>query len=151
MAGATATQRVSKAGRAAQAATGGANKQRAPTRGAATTARSGTQAGAAIRPKLLPGMPKVAEFRSVATIWKQASDPTRLMAIWVLGNQDEAAVGDLATICGASQSSMSHHLRQLRQSKLVEPRREAKSNYYGLTEAGGELYEAIGGFFQGAG
>ena len=46
----------------------------------------------------------------------------------------ELNVGDMAKILNLSQSSVSHQLRILKDSKLVKFRREGKSIYYSLDD-----------------
>ncbi|NIR46830.1 MAG: helix-turn-helix transcriptional regulator, partial [Gemmatimonadetes bacterium] len=54
----------------------------------------------------------------------------------------ELCVGDLAAAVGASPSAVSHHLRQLRQMRLVRHRRAGKLSYYALDDAHvDELFE----------
>ena len=48
--------------------------------------------------------------------------------------QRELCVGDLAAAVGASPSAVSHHLRQLRQMRLVRHRRDGKLTYYALDD-----------------
>ena len=43
-------------------------------------------------------------------------------------------MGDLAAVVGASPSAVSHHLRQLRQMRLVRHRRDGKLTYYTLDD-----------------
>ncbi len=46
----------------------------------------------------------------------------------------EMCVCDLSAVTGSSQPSVSHHLRQLRQTKLVKFRRSGKSVLYSLDD-----------------
>jgi DNA-binding transcriptional ArsR family regulator len=84
-----------------------------------------------------------AEIRRVADLLKQVSDPTRLQVLMLL-NEKERNVSELCDDLGAqSQPAVSHHLALLRHGRLIEPRREGKHNFYGLTEAGRELADVI--------
>jgi DNA-binding transcriptional ArsR family regulator len=134
----------------------GTNKGRSPTKAGAAPAkgrmdraaagaegRQVARSGTAAKAKPLPGMPKAAEFRSLANTWKQLGDVTRLSAIWILGNQGETNVSDLCVITGQAQTAMSHHLALLRTGGIVENRREGKSNYYSLTEYGQEFWHIV--------
>jgi DNA-binding transcriptional ArsR family regulator len=71
------------------------------------------------------------------------ADPTRLMLAAALERVDELCVCDLAWIAERSQSLVSHHLRALRASGLVESRREGKMVLYALTSAGRALLASV--------
>lgn len=61
------------------------------------------------------------------------ADITRLRIIEALA-QDETCVCDLSTALGLSQSCTSHHLRTLRNLRLVKHRREGRLVYYSLDD-----------------
>jgi ArsR family transcriptional regulator len=61
------------------------------------------------------------------------ANPTRLQIVGALA-RCELCVGDLAAAVGASPSAVSHHLRQLRQMRLVRYRRDGKLAYYSLDD-----------------
>ena len=83
------------------------------------------------------------EIRRVADLLKQVSDPTRLQVLMLL-SEKERNVSELCANLGAqSQPAVSHHLALLRHGRLIEPRREGKHNFYGLTEAGRELAQVV--------
>lgn len=87
---------------------------------------------------------KVAEYRRVADLLKQVSDPTRLQVLMLL-DEKERNVTELCADLGAqSQPAVSHHLALLRHGRLIEPRRAGKHNYYALTDAGRELARVVG-------
>jgi len=52
-------------------------------------------------------------------------------------------VCDLAWISGRSQNLVSHHLRALREQKLVDSRRVGKMVMYSPTEDGRNLLDAV--------
>jgi DNA-binding transcriptional ArsR family regulator len=84
-----------------------------------------------------------AEIRRVADLLKQVSDPTRFHVLMLL-NDRERNVSELCDDLGAqSQPAVSHHLALLRHGRLIEPRREGKHNFYGLTDAGRELADIV--------
>jgi DNA-binding transcriptional ArsR family regulator len=84
-----------------------------------------------------------AEIRRVAELLKQVSDPTRLQVLMLL-NENERNVSELCSELGTqSQPAVSHHLALLRHGRLIEPRRDGKHNFYGLTDAGRELAEIV--------
>lgn len=61
------------------------------------------------------------------------SNPTRLRIVEALVGR-ELCVCDLAAVVGASQSAVSHHLRQLRHMRLVAYRRDGRMAYYRLDD-----------------
>lgn len=62
------------------------------------------------------------------------SDPTRMKICWLLCKHKELSVGDIADILGVSVSVVSHSLKKLKQSKLVEARKEQKYVFYSLAD-----------------
>jgi DNA-binding transcriptional ArsR family regulator len=82
-------------------------------------------------------------IRRAADVLKQVSDPTRLMILAMLDGQ-EMNVGQIcAQLNTSSQPAVSHHLALLRHGHLVEPRRDGKHNFYGLTRQGIELVALV--------
>ncbi len=73
------------------------------------------------------------EVQFVADMFRILGDPTRLRLLDVLARQ-ELCVGDLSVIVDASQSTVSHSLRALRQLRLVRSRREGQIAYYSLDD-----------------
>jgi ArsR family transcriptional regulator, lead/cadmium/zinc/bismuth-responsive transcriptional repressor len=71
------------------------------------------------------------------------SDPTRLMLAAALEPVDELCVCDLAWIAERSQNLVSHHLRALRASGLVDSRREGKMVLSALTSPGRALLASV--------
>lgn len=69
----------------------------------------------------------------VADTFKVLGDPTRLRIVDALA-RNELCVCDLALIVGASQSTVSHSLRSLRQMRLVRFRKDGKIAYYSLDD-----------------
>lgn len=70
----------------------------------------------------------------VADIFRVLGDPTRLRIVEAL-SRHELCVCDLAMIVEASQSTVSHSLRALRQLRLVRYRKEGRIAYYALDDA----------------
>lgn len=94
-----------------------------------------SKAKTAPKPVVLSG-----NVRRVADLFRQASEVTRLQ-ILVLLTAGERNVGDICAQFGQSQPAVSHHLALLRHGRLVEPRRDGKHNFYGLTNEGRKLAE----------
>jgi len=74
-----------------------------------------------------------AELTLTADTFQILANPTRLQIVCALA-QRELCVGDLAAVVDASPSAVSHHLRQLRQMRLVRHRREGKLTFYSLAD-----------------
>lgn len=77
--------------------------------------------------------PEVETLQRVAETFKLLGDPTRLRIVDAL-SRAELCVCDLALIVGASQSTVSHSLRSLRQFRLVRYRKDGKIAYYSLDD-----------------
>lgn len=73
------------------------------------------------------------EIHLLTNIFKALSDPTRLRIIYVL-SKSSLCVCDISTILDMTQSSISHHLRVLRDTKLVKFKREGKLVIYSLDD-----------------
>lgn len=73
------------------------------------------------------------DVRLVADTFRVLGDPTRLRIVDALAHH-ELCVCDLALIVGASQSTVSHSLRALRQMRLVRYRKEGTIAYYSLDD-----------------
>ena len=65
----------------------------------------------------------------VAELFRAFSDTSRVRIMSILVN-DEVNVRALAKMVGVSESTVSHHLRCLRQMRLVAGRRAGKEIYY---------------------
>ena len=74
-----------------------------------------------------------AKLGQLADFFKNLSDPTRLEILCML-THGEKCVCDIADALGATQSSVSHQLRILKQSKLVKSVRDGKSVIYSLDD-----------------
>ena len=69
----------------------------------------------------------------VADLFGAFGDTSRVRIISVLA-QAETNVGDLAAAIGLSESAVSHHLRSLRQLRLVQVRKDGRRAFYSLDE-----------------
>lgn len=78
-------------------------------------------------------MPPVEELYELAEVFKVFGDTTRIRILWALF-ESEMCVCDIAFLLNMSQSSISHQLRLLKQSRLVKFRREGKTVYYSLDD-----------------
>ena len=68
-------------------------------------------------------------FTAVSEIFKQLSDPTRVRIFWLLSHREECVI-NIAALLDMSSPAVSHHLRSLAQSGLIESRRCGKEVYY---------------------
>ena len=73
------------------------------------------------------------DINSLTNIFKALSDPTRARIIYIL-SQSSLCVCDISTILDMTQSSISHHLRVLRDTKLVKFKREGKLVVYSIDD-----------------
>jgi len=67
----------------------------------------------------------------VAELFGAFSDTSRVRILSVLAS-GERNVGALADAVGLTESAVSHHLRGLRQMRLVEPRKDGRLVFYQL-------------------
>jgi ArsR family transcriptional regulator len=77
---------------------------------------------------------------------KALGDQTRLEIMIEVSNSDnqEACVCNLTPATGLTQGTVSHHLRLLQESGLLEREQRGKWAYFSLTTKGRELMKAIG-------
>ena len=73
------------------------------------------------------------DINQLTNIFKALSDPTRARIIYIL-SQSSLCVCDISTILDMTQSSISHHLRVLRDTNLVKFKREGKLVIYSLDD-----------------
>ena len=73
------------------------------------------------------------EIQDLSEIFKLFADETRLRIICSILNT-ELCVCDLCEILDLNQSTVSHQLQLLRNSKLVKYRKEGKQVYYSLED-----------------
>jgi len=76
---------------------------------------------------------KVGEVDGLSETFKVLGDNTRTKIAHLL-SQEELCVCDLANILGLSVSTVSHHLRVLRNLKLVKYRKQGKIVFYSLDD-----------------
>ena len=86
-------------------------------------------------------MPDEELLCDLADMFKLFSDSTRVRILCAL-QHSEMCVCDIAVALGMTKSSISHQLRQLRQTRLVRNRKEGKEVYYSLDdEHVGKVFE----------
>ena len=78
-------------------------------------------------------VPTEEELYDLAELFKVFGDSTRIKILYVLVESD-MSVGDIAQALNMTQSSISHQLRVLKQSRLVRFGREGKNIVYSLAD-----------------
>ncbi len=72
---------------------------------------------------------RVDNFQTIADVFRQLGDATRVRIFWLLCHCDECVV-NIAVMLDMSSPAVSHHLRTLRDSGLIVSRRKGKEVYY---------------------
>lgn len=75
------------------------------------------------------GLIQVSRFETVADIFKQLSDTTRIRIFWLLCHTEQCVI-NIAALMDMSSPAVSHHLRVLRSCDLIVSRRNGKEVYY---------------------
>lgn len=71
----------------------------------------------------------VDHFQTVAEVFKQLGDTTRIRIFWLLCHCEECVL-NISSMLQMSSPAVSHHLRPLKNSGLIVCRREGKEVYY---------------------
>ncbi len=79
--------------------------------------------------QLQPLLEKKDSFQTIAAVFKQLSDGSRVRIFWLLCHCEEC-VANLSALVDMSSPAVSHHLRQLKDSGLLVSRRQGKEVYY---------------------
>ena len=82
---------------------------------------------------VLENLPADEILYDLAELFRMFGDTTRIKILYALF-ESELCVGDIAQLLNLSQSSVSHQLRILKDSKLVKFRREGKIMFYSLAD-----------------
>lgn len=72
-------------------------------------------------------------FSLLAETFQALGDTSRVQIVWAL-SQGELCVGDISKLLVMSQPSVSHHLRNLRNLRLVKVRKDGRTSYYSLDD-----------------
>ncbi len=73
------------------------------------------------------------KFGLLAETFQALADSSRIQIVWILAQQ-EHNVGEIASKLSMSQPAVSHHLRTLRNLRLVKVRRQGRASYYCLDD-----------------
>ena len=68
-------------------------------------------------------------FETIAGVFKQLSDPSRVRIFWLLCHCEECVL-NISAMVEMSSPAVSHHLRQLKLGGLIVSRRVGKEVYY---------------------
>ena len=79
------------------------------------------------------GMLDEEEYLDLSDVFKLFGDPTRLMILHAL-EQQELCVCDIAALLDLTKSAVSHQLKGLRIANLVKYRRDGQNVYYSLAD-----------------
>jgi ArsR family transcriptional regulator, lead/cadmium/zinc/bismuth-responsive transcriptional repressor len=72
-------------------------------------------------------------FYHLAETFQALGDSSRVQIVWAL-MQGEQNVGELAKFLDMSQPAVSHHLRTLRNLRLVSIRKSGRTSFYSLDD-----------------
>jgi ArsR family transcriptional regulator len=79
-------------------------------------------------------------MRMHAQVCAGLADPTRILLLYSVAEQPRS-VGDLVKALGINQPTVSRHLQNLRDRRLVTASREGQNVYYSLTD--GRIIQAL--------
>ncbi len=80
-------------------------------------------------PDIKEQLSNIDDFQTIAEIFKQLGDTTRVRIFFLLCHREEC-VSNISAMLDMSSPAVSHHLRPLRNSGLIISRREGKEVYY---------------------
>lgn len=80
-------------------------------------------------PDIMEQLSKIDDFQTIAEIFKQLGDTTRIRIFFLLCHCEECVI-NISAMLDMSSPAVSHHLRPLRNSGLILSRREGKEVYY---------------------
>lgn len=90
--------------------------------------------------KIQRNLPPDSTLDEVQILFGALADRARLKILFALSNGEELCVCDVAHVLGVSISTASHHLRKLRDLKLLKYRTDGKMAYYSIrNELAGRL------------
>lgn len=82
--------------------------------------------------KLRSKMPPDEAIEETSVLFGALADRARLKILFTLKQASELCVCDVAHVLGSTVSTASHHLRKLRDLKLLKYRNDGKMSYYSL-------------------
>lgn len=85
--------------------------------------------------KLQKKLPSEEALEDMRATFAALADPSRLKILHALKDGEELCVCDVAHVIGMTVSTASHHLRKLRDLKLLKYRNDGKMAYYSIRSA----------------
>ena len=85
------------------------------------------------RQRLVAGLKSKKLFLLLAETFQALGDASRVQIIWAISH-GELCVGEIAQLLEMSQPAVSHHLRTLRNLRLVRVRKEGRTAFYSLDD-----------------
>ncbi len=79
-------------------------------------------------------LPSDESLEEARVLFTALADRTRLRILHALMRADELCVCDVAHVLGMSVAAASHHLRKLRELKILKHRNDGKMTYYSLRD-----------------
>lgn len=79
-------------------------------------------------------LPSENTLEEITVIFGVLSDRSRVKILYALRNGDELCVCDIATMLSVKIATASHHLRKMRDLKLLKYRNDGKLAYYSLRD-----------------
>lgn len=79
-------------------------------------------------------MPPEQAIEEASVLFGALGDRARLKILYSLTHAEELCVCDVAHVLGSSVSTASHHLRKLRDLRLLKYRNDGKMSYYSLRD-----------------
>lgn len=84
--------------------------------------------------RLREELPQDDRLEEARVLFAALADRTRLKVLHALSGGEELCVCDVAHVLGMSMSAASHHLRKLRDLKILKYRNDGKMAYYSLRD-----------------
>ena len=78
---------------------------------------------------VLQDLPKNADFSAVSALFSSLADANRIKLFWFLCHMEECVI-NLSALMNMSSPALSHHLKILREKRLITSRRAGKEMYY---------------------
>ncbi len=85
--------------------------------------------------RLRSRLPNGEQIEEARATFAAVADATRLKILHALKDGEELCVCDVAHVLGMSVSAASHHLRKLRDLKILKYRNDGKMAYYSLRDS----------------
>lgn len=79
--------------------------------------------------QIMEHSPSAEKFQDLSLLLRQLGDGNRLRLFWILCHCEECVI-NLSAMMDMSSPAISHHLKQLRTSRLITSRRDGKEVYY---------------------